>query len=201
MGYEKLVFVASALIDAYAKCGDIVNARRFFDQTSRFRDVILFNTMVLAYAHHGLVGEAVETFEKMKLAALQPSQASFVSVISACSHLGPVEQGRVFFKSMKLDYGMDPSPGNYGCLVDLFTQNGFLEDAKHVIETMPFPPLPAIWRSLLNGCRIHGNKELGEWAAEKLLQLVPENDEAYVYCQRFILKRVVGVMLQRCGRG
>ena len=180
MGFEKHVFVASALIDAYAKCGDIENARKVFDQTSRFRDVILFNTMVMAYAHHGLVGEAVETFEKMKLAVLQPSQASFVSVISACSHLGFVEKGRVFFKSMKLDYGMDPSPDNYGCLVDLFSRNGFLEDAKHVIETMPFPPWPAIWRSLLNGCRIHGNKELGEWAAEKLLQLVPENDAAYV---------------------
>ena len=102
MGYEKHVFVASALIDAYAKCGDIENARRFFDQTSRFHNVILFNSMVLAYAHHGLVGEAAETFEKMKLAALQPSQASFVSVISACSHLGLVEQGCVFFKSMKL---------------------------------------------------------------------------------------------------
>ena len=75
---------------------------------------------------------------------------------------------------------MDPSPGNYGCVVDLFSRNGFLEDAKHVIETMSFPPWPAIWRSLLNGCRIHGNKELGEWAAEKLLQLVPENDAAYV---------------------
>lgn len=180
MGYESHVFVASAVIDAYAKCGDIENARRVFDQTSRFRDVILFNSMVMAYAHHGLVGEAVETFEKMKLATLQPSQASYVSVISACSHHGLVEQGLLFFKSMNLDYGMDPSPDNYGCLVDLFSRNGFLEDAKHVIETMPFPPWPAIWRSLLNGCRIHGNKELGEWAAEKLLQLVPENDAAYV---------------------
>ncbi|XP_034697590.1 pentatricopeptide repeat-containing protein At3g09040, mitochondrial-like [Vitis riparia] len=180
MGYEAHVFVASAVIDAYAKCGDIENARRVFDQTSRFRDVILFNTMVIAYAHHGLVREAVETFEKMKLATLEPSQATFVSVISACSHLGLVEQGDIFFKSMNLDYGMDPSPDNYGCLVDLFSRNGFLEDAKHIIETMPFPPWPAIWRSLLNGCRIHGNKELGEWAAKKLLQLVPENDAAYV---------------------
>ena len=121
MGYEKHVFVASALIDAYEKCGDIENVRRVFYQTSRFRDVILFNTTVMAYAHHGLVEEAVETFEKMKLVVPQPSQVSIVSVTSACSHLGLVEQGRVFFKSMKLDYGMDPSPGNYGCLVHLFS--------------------------------------------------------------------------------
>ena len=51
---------------------------------------------------------------------------------------------------MNLGYGMDPSPDNYGCIVDLFSRNVFLEDTKHVIETMPFPPWPANWRSLLN---------------------------------------------------
>ncbi|XP_059656502.1 pentatricopeptide repeat-containing protein At3g09040, mitochondrial-like [Cornus florida] len=180
IGFETNVFVASAIIDAYAKCGNIESARTAFHQSSRFHDAVLFNTMIMAYVHHGLVKEAMEMFEKMKLANLQLNEATFVSVILACGHMGVVDQGWNFFKSITVDYGMEPSPDNYGCLVDLLSRNGFLQEAICVIEAMPFPPWPAIWRSLLNGCRIHGDSVLGKKAADKLLQLVPNNDAAYV---------------------
>jgi pentatricopeptide repeat protein len=180
MGFDKHVFVSSAVIDAYAKCGDLESSKMAFEQSFISNDVIIYNTMITAYAHHGLVMEALKIFEKMKLANLQPSQATFVSVISACSHMGLVDQGHLLFDSMTLNYGMEPSPDNYGCLVDMFSRNGYLADAKHIIEVMPFPPWPAIWRSLLSGCRIHGNRELGEWAAHNLVKMVPENDAAYV---------------------
>lgn len=188
MGFEKQEFVSSAVIDAYAKCGDIEGSRMAFDQSFGLNDVIIYNTMIMAYAHHGLVIEALQIFKKMKLANLRPSQATFVSIISACNHMGLVDQGCLLFESMSLDYEIEPSPDNYGCLVDMLSRNGFLDDAKHVIDMMPFPPWPAIWRSLLSGCRIHGNRELGEWAAGKLLKMVPENDAAYVllskvYCE------------------
>lgn len=178
--YEANAFVASSLIDAYAKLGDIDSARMAFDQSSKSNDVVLTNTMITAYAHHGLISEAMELFEKMKVADLKPSQATFVSIISACSHMGLVDQGHALFKSMTLDYGMEPSPDSYGSIVDLLSRNGLLRHAKDIIEAMPFKPWPAIWRSFLNGCRIHGDRELGEWAARKLCLLVPQNDAAYV---------------------
>ncbi|XP_043703661.1 pentatricopeptide repeat-containing protein At4g39530-like [Telopea speciosissima] len=179
-GFEKHVYIASAVIDAFAKCGDIESSRLAFNQASRYDDLVLLNTMIMAYAHHGLVAEAFEIFEKMKAANLKPSHPTFVSVISACSHLGLIEEGCKLFDSISSDHGMDPSAENFGCLVDLFSRNGLLEEAKRVIEVMPFAPWPAIWRSLLSGCRIHGNKELGEWAAQQLIQLAPENDAGYV---------------------
>lgn len=178
--FEIQVFVASALVDAYAKCGDIESAKMAFNQSSRFADVALFNTMIIAYARQGLVKEAMEIFERMKSTNLKPSHATFVSVLSACSYMGLVDLGRTLFKSITLDYGMEPSPDNYGCLVDLLSRNGFLQEAKFVTEMIPFPPWPAIWRSLLNGCRLYGDRELGEHATKMLLHLFPENDEAYV---------------------
>ncbi|KAF5469877.1 hypothetical protein F2P56_010435 [Juglans regia] len=180
MAFDKDVFVSSALIDAYAKCGDIASSRMAFNQSFVSDDVIIYNTMIMAYANHGLIVEALEIFKKMKLANLQPSQATFVAVISACSHMGLVDQGCLLFESINLHYDMEPSPDNYGCLVDMLSRNGYLDVAKSIIEVMPFPPWPAIWRSLLSGCRIHGNREIGQWAAEKLLKMVPENDAAYV---------------------
>ncbi|KAF5176975.1 Pentatricopeptide repeat-containing protein [Thalictrum thalictroides] len=179
-GFENHVCVASAVIDAYAKCGDIESSRMAFLCASRNYDTILFNTMIMAYAHHGLLAEAIEIFETMKLANLQPTHTTFVSVISLCSHLGLVDLGCRFFDSISLVYKMVPSAENFGSLVDLFSRNGFLEEAKHVLEVMPFVPWPAVCRSLLNGCRIHGNKNMGEWVSKQLLQLVPENDATYV---------------------
>lgn len=187
-GVETHIFVASAVVDAYAKCGDIKSSKLAFDQSGGSVDVVLLNTMINAYAHHGQVTEAIEIFNKMRSANLKPTQATFVSVLLACSHLGLVDRGSMFVESINLDCGMDLSPNNYGCLVDMLSRNGLLQLAKYVIEELPFPPWPAIWRSLLSGCRIHGNKELGEWAAEKLLQLAPDDNAAYVllsnsYCK------------------
>lgn len=183
-GFERHLCVASAIVDAYAKCGDIESSRMAFEQLSREGDAILFNTMITAYAQHGLVGKAAELFERMKETNIQPNHATFVSVISACSHLGLVDQGRRFFDSINLDHGLIPSAENFACLVDLLARNGFLEESKDVIENMPFEPWPAIWRSFLSGCRIHGNKELGEFAAKHLLQMMPNNDAAYILLSR-----------------
>ncbi|XP_058097836.1 pentatricopeptide repeat-containing protein At4g13650-like [Magnolia sinica] len=179
-GFEKHLCIASAIIDAYAKCGDIDSSRKAFVQLSRDNDAILFNTMITAYAQHGLITEAIGLFEKMKRVNLRPNHATFVSVISACSHLGLVDQGRKFFDSISSDYGMHPSAENFACLVDLLARSGFVEEAKEVIEDMPFEPWAAVWRSLLSGCRINGNRELGELAAEQLLHLMPDNDATYV---------------------
>ncbi|XP_026404431.1 pentatricopeptide repeat-containing protein At2g13600-like [Papaver somniferum] len=179
IGFGMNLCVASAVIDSYAKCGDIESSRIVFNQSVRYADCILFNTMIMAYARHGLVTEAIAVLEEMKQSNLQPSHSTFVSVISMCSHLGLVEQGQNFFDTISSVYGMVPSAGNYGCLVDLFSRNGYLEKAKCVLETMPFAPWPAVWRSFLSGCRTHGKRELGEWASKQLLELVPENDAAY----------------------
>ncbi|KAK2972438.1 hypothetical protein RJ640_003864 [Escallonia rubra] len=179
-GFGTNVFVASTVVDAYAKCGDIASAEVAFKQSSKYADVALFNTMIIAYAHHGLVVEAMRIFKWITAANLKPSQATFVSVLSACSNMGLVDMGRALFKSITLDHAMEPSPDNYGCLVNMLSRNGFLQEAKCVIESMPFPPWPAIWRSLLNGCRIHGDRQLGEYVANKLVCLSPEHNAAYV---------------------
>lgn len=45
---------------------------------------------------------------------------------------------------------------------------------------MPIKPDAAIWGSLLSACRIYINIELGEYAAERLFELEPENAAHYV---------------------
>ncbi|GJN07183.1 hypothetical protein PR202_ga24989 [Eleusine coracana subsp. coracana] len=180
-GHRRHFCVASALVDAYAKCGDISAAESAFTAvSSETNDAILYNTMLTAYANHGLIKEALSLYQEMTKLQLAPTPATFVAVISACSHLGLVEQGKLLFSSMLFEQGMNPTRANYACLIDLLARKGLLQEAKGVIESMPFQPWPAVWRSLMNGCRIHGNKELGVLAAEHILRMMPSSDGAYV---------------------
>uniref|UniRef100_A0ACD5Y449 Uncharacterized protein n=1 Tax=Avena sativa TaxID=4498 RepID=A0ACD5Y449_AVESA len=181
-GHSKHFCVASALVDAYAKCGDIATAKNAFSAVSSTSgDAILYNTMLTAYANHGLIDEALSLYQDMSQAQLVPTPATFVAIVSACSHYGLVEQGKLVFSLMlSEDQGMNPTRANFATLVDLLARKGLLHEAKGVIEVMPFQPWPAVWRSLLNGCRIHGNKELGVLAAQQILRMAPANDGAYV---------------------
>ena len=180
-GYSKHFCVASALVDAYAKCGDVTAAESVFtDVLLVTNDTILYNTMLTAYANHGLIHQVLRLYREMEELQLAPTPATFVAVISACSHLGQVEEGKLLFSSMLFAHGVHPTRANYSCLVDLLARKGLVSEAKDVIEAMPFQPWPAVWRSLMNGCRIHGNKELGVLAAEQILRMAPSSDGTYV---------------------
>ncbi|CAL5434552.1 unnamed protein product [Camellia sinensis] len=99
---------------------------------------------------------------------------------AACSHSGLVIQGQMLFKKMLHVYGLTPRLEHYACMVDLFGRAGLLKKAKGIITRMPYQPSAAMWATLIGACCIHGNTEIGEWAAEKLLEMRPENSGYYV---------------------
>jgi pentatricopeptide repeat protein len=88
------------LIDMYAKCGSIEKAREVFDKMHH-RDVVSWNAMIGGYAMHGYGKEALKLFEKMKQSGMNPNHITLVSVLSACSHAGLVDEGYHYFNCMK----------------------------------------------------------------------------------------------------
>ncbi|CAK9144378.1 unnamed protein product [Ilex paraguariensis] len=83
--YDQDVVVGNALIDMYAKCGNIKDARLVFDMICN-RDVVSWNALVSAYSMHGLGGEALRIFERMRKTDVKPNHLTFVGVLSACSN-------------------------------------------------------------------------------------------------------------------
>ncbi|CAN0842603.1 Pentatricopeptide repeat-containing protein At4g16835, mitochondrial [Linum grandiflorum] len=67
---------------------------------------------------------------------------------------------------MKNDYGVDPRPDHYSCMVDLLSRAGRLDSALELIKNMPFKPHPAIYGTLLGACRVHRNAKVAEFAAK-----------------------------------
>ncbi|XP_054776737.1 pentatricopeptide repeat-containing protein At4g35130, chloroplastic isoform X2 [Prosopis cineraria] len=172
--YHSNSFVLNSIIYMYAGVGDIRTAREIFDQMSR-RDIISWNTMMMAYAIHGMGKMSIELFSEMKRLGIQPSDSTFVSLLSSCSNSGMVDDGWMYYNSMRLDYGIEPKIEHYGCMLDLIGRTGDLDQAVSFIEAMPVFPTARIWGSLLNASRNRGNIELAELAAEHIFKIEHDN--------------------------
>ncbi|ESQ53725.1 hypothetical protein EUTSA_v10027054mg [Eutrema salsugineum] len=176
---EKLVaFAGNTLIDMYAKSGSIHDARKIFDRLAK-RDVVSWNSLLTAYAQHGFGKEAVCLFEEMRRAGIPPNEISFLSVLTACSHSGLLDEGWHYFQLMKKD-GIIPEASHYVTIVDLLGRAGALDRALRFIREMPIEPTAAIWKALLNACRMHKNTELGAYAAEHVFELDPDDPGPHV---------------------
>lgn len=271
-GYFDDGFVLNALVDMYAKCGDIVKARKVFDRIAS-KDLVSWNTMVTGYIHHGLLAKAMEIFRDMLKAGFEPDEISistiltgvsslrlgcqihgwilrhgleceltitnaliafysshglldqarwlfsqmpkrdifswnsiisahrkdhraltyfqqmekdgeipdaitFVSLLSACAHLGLVREGESFFSLMREEYGIKPIMEHYACVVNLYGKAGLIDEAYEIILTkMEFEAGPTVWGALLYACSLNTNAEISEIAARKLFDMEPDNED------------------------
>lgn len=109
-----------------------------------------------------------------------PNEVTFVSVLSACSRAGLLKEGREMFDLMVSVHGIQPTIEHYGCMVDLLGRFGLLKEAEELMRTMPIKEAPVVWETLLGACRNHGNVEMAERIARKLLELDPQDSSSYV---------------------
>ncbi|KAG2371524.1 Pentatricopeptide repeat-containing protein [Vigna angularis] len=144
------------------------------------RDEVTYTSMILGYGMEGDGGTALKLFEEMCELEIKPDVVTMVAVLTACSHSGLVAQGELLFKRMIDIYGIVPRLEHYACKADLFGRAGFLKEAKEVITGMSYKPTLSMWATLKGACRIHGDTVMGEWAAEKLLELKPDHSGYYV---------------------
>lgn len=177
--FDRNVFVMTALVDMYAKCGAIHTARRLFDMMDQ-RHVTTWNAMIDGYGTHGLGKSAVDLFDTMRHGDIKPNEITFLCVISACSHSGYVKEGQQYFNIMKEDYGLEPSMDHYGAMVDLLGRSGKLNEAWEFIQNMPIEPGMNVFGAMLGACKIHKNVDLGEKAADRLFELNPEEGGYHV---------------------
>ncbi|CAK8575060.1 unnamed protein product [Lathyrus sativus] len=174
--------IANALIDLYAKCGCIESASRLFWEMPDWRkNLVSWNSVISGFAIFGMVREAVETFERMEKAGVQPNHVAFLSVLSACSHGGLVEEGLEFFGKMVNDYGLVPDVKHYGCVIDMLGRAGRLEEAEKVAMQVPREVAnDVIWRTLLGACSVHDNVEIGQRVTKKILEMEKGHGGDYV---------------------
>lgn len=178
-GFDSEIGTVHALIHMYGKCGRLDEARALFNRL-RPKELISWNAMITAYSQQGYGKQAVEFYEKMLQEDVRPDEVTFVSLLSACSHAGLIDEGHGYFISMSVVYNLSPSLEHYVCLIDLFGRAGWLEEAEDLIQVMPHKATSAAWSAMLSGCRFHKDIERARFAARKLAELEPGAETSYV---------------------
>ncbi|XP_022846652.1 pentatricopeptide repeat-containing protein At3g53360, mitochondrial-like [Olea europaea var. sylvestris] len=147
------VSVMNGFIDMYVKCGSLESARKLFDCMEN-PDVFSWSCLIVGYAQFGYGEEALNLFTKMRSSGAWPNQVTLVGVLTACSHVGLVEEGWQLFNTMEEEHGVVPTREHYSCVVDLLAR--------------------------LAACKTRNNIEVGKRAAENILQIDPSNSAAHV---------------------
>ncbi|KAJ1270788.1 hypothetical protein BS78_06G078700 [Paspalum vaginatum] len=172
------VFLCTGLVDLYAKCGRVEAAREVFE-ACQGRNVFTWNALVVGLAMHGHGTVALEYFHRMVADGTRPDGVTLLGVLIACSHAGLVDMARRIFYDMEGVHNVPRELKHYGCMADLLGRAGLIEEAMDMVRKMPMEADNYVWGGILTGCRMHGNVEAAELAAQHLLQLNPDDSGVY----------------------
>eukprot|EP01018_Ginkgo_biloba_P025976 Gb_06693 [translate_table: standard] len=152
--FESDSFVMTTLIDMYAKCGSIHIARQLFDRMCT-RNVVSWTAMITGYAQNGHANEALTLFNQMQLAGVKPNSVTMVSVLSACAHLGALEQGK-WFHNYIIRRGFESDAFVVTALIDMYAKCGRIVIARQLFDNMSEENVFS-WSAMIAGYGIHGH--------------------------------------------
>ncbi|XP_058101054.1 pentatricopeptide repeat-containing protein CRR2, chloroplastic-like [Magnolia sinica] len=163
-GWESDVFVGAALVDMYAKCGCVNNAREVFDRISS-RDVVLWNSMIAAYSQNSHPAEALSLCREMARIGFRPTTATLVTVISASSDVAALPQGREIH-GFSWRHGFESQDKVKTALIDMYAKSGWVRVARVLFERLAEKRVIS-WNAMISGYGMHGH-------ASKALSLFEE---------------------------
>ncbi|KAI3678064.1 hypothetical protein L6452_37343 [Arctium lappa] len=155
-GFSSSSFLQSSLLSFYAKCEEIMFARKVFDEIPE-RNMIAWSTMISGYAKLDMFSEALDSFVNMQKAGVIPDEVTMASVISACAGLGALDVGRwahAYVKKRRIVKDTKLSTS----LINMYAKCGCIEKAREVFDEMPAKDSRA-WSSMIMGFAIHGHAD------------------------------------------
>lgn len=154
IGMARNVFVATSLVDLYAKCGNMEKARLVFDGIVE-KDIVAWSSMIQGYASNGLPKEAVDLFFQMQNENLKPDCYAMVGVLSACARLGALELGEWASNLMdRNEFFNNPVLGT--ALIDMYAKCGSMVQAWEIFKGMKKKD-HVVWNAAMSGLAMNGH--------------------------------------------
>ncbi|KAK6277702.1 hypothetical protein POUND7_018025 [Theobroma cacao] len=114
-GTHEDLFVLTFLVNVYAKCGAMENARKVFTSLPR-KNVVAWTTLMTGYVHNDQPDAAIYVFQQMLEFGSYPTNYTLGSALTACSALNFLDLGKqIHAYSIKYQIDHDTSVGNSLC--------------------------------------------------------------------------------------
>ncbi|WVZ57498.1 hypothetical protein U9M48_007877 [Paspalum notatum var. saurae] len=155
-GYSHDVFVCSALLHLYSRCGAMADAVRMFDGMP-MRDRVAWSTMVAGFVSAGRPVEALEVYRRMRIEGVAEDEVVMVGVLQACASAGNTRIGASVHGHL-LRHGMRMGVVTETSLVDMYAKNGQFDVARRVFRNMPYRNAVS-WSALISGFAQNGRAD------------------------------------------
>ncbi|XP_020095381.1 pentatricopeptide repeat-containing protein At4g25270, chloroplastic [Ananas comosus] len=153
-GFGADVFVLNALVDMYAKCGDIQRARRAFDAIAR-RDLVSWNSMLIGYLRHGLLLNALDICRRMLDAGFEPDSITISAILSGFSSSSSSAYRNklgIEIHGWAIRHGLEHDLSVANSLIGMYSEKGNVGRARLIFESMPRKDL-VTWNSIISAHR------------------------------------------------
>ena len=146
-------YVCSALVDMYFKCGLCDDACKVFDEMP-YRNVVSWTTLIAGYVQCNKFRDAIRVFWDMLLDDAVPNEFTLTGVLSACAHIGALDQGRLVHQYIESnEVNLNSAIGT--ALVDMYAKCGCMDEALRVFEDLQVKDV-FTWTAMINGLAVHG---------------------------------------------
>jgi len=145
----------SVMISGYAKVGDVDSARLFFDEAPE-KDKGIWGAMISGYVQNSCFKESLYLFRLMQLTDIVPDESIFVSILSACAHLGALDIGVWIHRYLNRSRLVPLSVRLSTSLLDMYAKCGNLELAKRLFDSMKVRDV-VCWNAMISGMAMHGD--------------------------------------------
>ncbi|KAG0451049.1 hypothetical protein HPP92_026616 [Vanilla planifolia] len=151
--HPKNLVASTAMVFGYSKMGKMEIARSIFNKILH-KDLVLWTAMISGYAESEQPSEALELFNQMLAMELRPDKIAFLSVISACAHLGALDKAKWIHLFVDSNGFSDVLSIN-NALIDMYAKCGSLSMAQKVFDKMQVKNVIS-WTSMITGFGMHG---------------------------------------------
>ncbi|KAM7464236.1 hypothetical protein LguiA_032357 [Lonicera macranthoides] len=147
-------FVCAALVDMYARCRVIDDARQLFDKMTR-RDVVTWTVMIGACVECGIANEALVLFDQMREEGFVPDKVAMVTVINACAKLGAMHKAKLAHDYIcQKNFSLDVILGT--AMIDMYAKCGSVELARDIFDRLREKNVIS-WSAMIAAYGYHGH--------------------------------------------
>ncbi|KFK37790.1 hypothetical protein AALP_AA3G029400 [Arabis alpina] len=168
------VSVRNALIDMYAKCGEVGDSLKIFN-SMEIRDMVTWNTVISACVRFGDFATGLQVITQMMNSGVVPDMATFLVILPMCASLAAKRLGReIHCCLLRFGYESELRIGN--ALIEMYSKCGCLESSFRVFENMSRRDV-VTWTGLIYAYGMYGEgeKALEAFANMEKSGVVPDN--------------------------
>ncbi|GJN13745.1 hypothetical protein PR202_gb00486 [Eleusine coracana subsp. coracana] len=156
LALDSNTFVGTAVLDAYAKCNMMKDARLVFEKMTE-KTAVTWSSLFAGLTRNGLHDEALRLFQSSQRQGMELTEFTLSAILSTCASLALTIEGKQLH-AIIIKHG---SHGNFfvaSSLVDVYSKCGHIKKAYAVFSDMEHKNV-VLWNAMIASFTKHGHPQ------------------------------------------